>query len=113
MIPLLVPGDSRALAITRSRTPAPLDLGFRLDGPHMKPLVHRSDEEISDEPDDQKPRHHIHRHVISQRRRDAVGYVVFANIVPNTGPKIPAIDHAVNNNPCIALTYRVPNMSRR
>jgi len=44
-----------------------------------------------------KPRHHIHRHVISQRRRDAVGYVIFANIVPNTGPKIPAIDHAVNN----------------
>lgn len=55
LIPLLVPGDTRALPITCSRTPAPLDLGFCLDAPHMKPLVHRSDEEISDEPDDQSP----------------------------------------------------------
>src|ERR1700719_3172910 len=36
-----------------------------------------------------------------------------SNSFTNTDPKIPAIDHAVNNNPCIALTYRVPNMSRR
>ena len=55
LIPLLVPGDSRALSITRSRTPAPLDLGFRLDGPHMKPLVHRSDEEFQMNPMTKSP----------------------------------------------------------
>ncbi len=82
-------------------------------GADVVPFIHRTDEEVGRESDDEKSGHQVKREVIGLSGGTPAAF--FASEIRSTrvGPITAAADHAVMRRPWIAPTWWVPKRSRR